>query len=115
MKQIVAISLTIAIASSLGCSSKPIPQCAKQPDSSKLSSAELAALKDALARFGERCKRQETQCEINLTHNTKDQILVSVASVYPHQESGQCLQAPGDQDLAVYSSAGEFIETVMSL
>ena len=92
-----------------------MPDCSKRPDPSKLTGAERTALEDSLARFGGRCKRQETQCAISLTHNKAGEILISVASVYPHQDSGQCLQAPGDLDLAVYSQTGDFVRTVMAL
>ena len=110
MRVHIAIILLIGLLGLASCSSsKPVPHCPKRPDLNKLTVPERIALEDSLARFGGRCNRQETTCEISVTHNKKGQILLSVASVYTHQESGQCLQAPGEMDLAVYSQVGTFI------
>lgn len=107
----------IAIFVSLwGCSnSKPILNCAGRPDSAKLVPAERVALADALSRYGKRCERKDWQCEISLIRNSRHEIVVTVASVYPHRDSGHCVQAPGEQDLAVYNSDGTFVREVMSL
>jgi len=98
-----------------GCSSKVAPNCGKQPDTLKLDSTERLALADALVRFGERCKRQDYQCDISLMRNSKKEILVTIASVRPDKDSGHCLRAHGAQDLATYRPDGIFIERVMSL
>lgn len=81
----------------------------------RLDHSERAALDDSLARYGERCKRQDSQCEISLIRSSTGEILVTVASIYPQSETGRCAQRIGDQDLAVYSSDGFFIRRVMSL
>jgi len=116
MRDLLALVLIVGLIGSGGCSSsKPILDCSKRPDPGKLDNAERAALGDSLARYGERCRRPDTQCEISLIRNTRGEILVTVASIHPHRDSGQCLQIPGDQDLAVYSPDGAFIRRVMSL
>jgi hypothetical protein len=116
MKNSIAIALIFGFVGLSGCSSsKPTPECFKQPDRKNLSGAERAALDDARSRFGQRCRSDESQCEIQLTRNKDNEILVSVATVFPIQENGSCAQRLGDQDLAVYSSSGEFIRTVMTL
>ena len=99
-----------------GCSyMKAAPECSKQPDLAKLAPAERSAPKDASTRYAARCKRQDYQCEISLAKNDNGEILVTVASVYPDRASGNCVPAPGDQDLAVYSPTGDFVRSVMAL
>ena len=116
MRDFIASSLVLLLASSVGCSyTAPAPDCSKRPDQGKLDPSERAALTDALARYGQRCKRDKYQCDVSLTRNGNREILVTVASVYPDRSSGHCVQAPGDQDLAVYSPDGAFIRAVMSL
>lgn len=116
MRDFLVLALVVVLASSGGCSySQVAPACSKRPDPRKLDSAEQTALADALSRYGGRCKRQNWQCDVSLTRNDRGDILVTVASVYPDKGSGQCLQAPGDQDLAAYSHDGTFIRRVMSL
>lgn len=104
-----------ALASLTGCSAKVTPDCSKQPELGTLATAEKAALADALSRYGNRCERKDYQCDISLVRNSRNEILLTIASVYPHRGSGQCLQAPGDQDLLVYNPDGAFVERVMSL
>lgn len=115
MGNIMALTFAIALSSLVGCSFKTPPDCSKQPDLSELDAAERTALNDALARYGGRCKRQDFQCDISLSRNNKDGILVTIASVYPDKGSGQCWRAPGDQDLVAYTRDGAFIRRVMSL
>lgn len=115
MENFLALTIVIALSSLMGCSPKVTPDCSQQPDLSKLSAAEHTALNDALARYGGRCKRQDFQCDISLVRNGRDEIVVTIASVYPDRGSGHCVQAPGDQDLAAYRPDGTFIRRVMSL
>ena len=97
------------------CTASDAPVCAKQPDPSSLTPAEQLAFSDAKSRYGKRCDDAPRVCEIRLAKNARGEILVTVASIYPDRESGQCLQAPGDQDLAVYTSDGTFKEWSLSL
>lgn len=115
MENFLAFTFAIALSSLVGCSAKTPPDCSKQPNLNKLDTAERTALNDALARYGGRCKRQDFQCDISLARNNRDGILVTIASVYPDKDSGQCWQAPGDQDLVTYTRDGAFIRKVMSL
>ena len=110
-----AITLALGIASSIGCApSKPVLNCANWPDVNKLNAAQLLAYNDALARFGERCKRRDdSQCDITVKQNKNGNIYVSVSNVSPH-ESGQCLQSLGSGDMAAYSKSGEYIETLQN-
>ena len=108
-----SICITILLA---GCTfMRAAPECSKTPNPVNLNPVEKSALKDASARYALRCKRRDYQCEISLVRNEKGEILVSVASVYPDRASGNCVQAPGDLDLAVYNTAGAFVRTVMAL
>lgn len=110
------VFLIILVGALGACSlSKAPPNCSKHPELSKLDTAERIALADAMVRYGDRCQRQRTMCDVSLTKNSRGEILVTVASVYPDQDSGHCLQAPGDQDVAVYTTAGVFMRQIMSL
>ena len=115
MRVLLALALVVVLTSLGGCSAKVAPNCSKEPDPDKLDAAEKTALADALSRYGERCKRQEYQCDISLIRNSRNDIVVTIASVYPDSDSGHCLQAPGDQDLVAYRPDGTFIRRVMSL
>ena len=116
MRSCLAVAAFLALFGLGGCSySKPAPNCSKRPDLDKLAPAERLAIKDAMSRYSARCNRQDWQCDVSLVRNSKSEILVTVASVYPHRDSGHCVQAFGDQDLAVYSADGKFIRQVMSL
>jgi hypothetical protein len=116
MKICLAVAALVALFSLAGCSyAEPAPECSKRPDLAKLNPSERLALKDALVRYAARCNRQDYQCDVSLTRNSQKEILVTVASVYPHRASGHCVQAFGDRDLGVYSPAGTFIRRVMSL
>ena len=97
------------------CSGLEAPICAKQPDSISLEPAERLALADAMIRYGKRCDDSPRECAIKVAKNPRGEILVTIASIYPDRSSGQCLQAPGDQDLAVYTSDGAFKELALSL
>lgn len=113
MKELLVPSMTLWLSVLIGCSSStPAPECAEQPDPTKLSPAERAALDDSLARYGWRCKQQETQCQVRIVHTGAGDIVVTVASVFPHKESGQCVQAIGDEDLGVYGKDGAFVRAV---
>lgn len=97
------------------CSGLEAPTCAKQPDASSLEPAERLALADAMIRYGNRCDDAPRECAVTVGKNPRGEILVKIASIYPDRSSGQCLQAPGDQDLAVYTSDGAFKELALSL
>ena len=97
------------------CSGLEAPACARQPDASSLEPAERLALADAMIRYGNRCDESPRECAVTVAKNSRGEILVKIASIYPDRSSGQCLQAPGDQDLAVYTSDGAFKELVLSL
>lgn len=107
--------MLVSALGSCSLSNKAPPNCSKHPELSKLDTAERAALADAMVRYGDRCQRQRTTCDVSLTRNNRGEILVTVASVYPDQDSGHCLQAPGDQDVVVYTTAGAFMRQIMSL
>jgi hypothetical protein len=116
MRIFLVVPALLGLFSLAGCSyATPAPECSKRPDLSKLDPAERLALKDALLRYAARCNRQDYQCDVSLIRNSQKEILVTVASVYPHRASGHCVPAFGDQDLGVYSPAGTFIRRVMSL
>jgi len=98
-----------------GCSSKVTPNCNRQPDPTNLDSGEQAALADAMRRYGGRCEQELWQCDISVARTRAGEILVTVGSVYPDADSGHCLRAPGDQDLAVYTLDGHFVREVLTL
>lgn len=108
-------AMLVASALLCACSAKIAPDCARQPETAKLDGAEKAALADALARYAERCRLQDRQCDISLARNGRKDIVVTITSTYPDKDGGRCLQAPGDQELAVYRPDGTFIRRVMSL
>ena len=108
--------IPLALLSALSaCSGLEAPRCAKQPDPSLLEPAEQLALADAMSRYGKRCDDSPRVCAVKLAKNSRGEILVTIASILPDRSSGQCLQAPGDQDLAVYTSDGAFKELALSL
>ncbi len=115
MRDLLALASFVVLAGLSGCSTKVAPNCSKQPEQNRLDAVEKAALADALARYGSRCERKDYQCDISLIRNSRKDILVTIASVYPEIDSGHCLQAPGDQDLVAYRPDGTFIRRVMSL
>ena len=115
MKALLALASFVALAGLCGCSTREAPNCSKQPAADQLDAAEKAALADAMARYGGRCERKDYQCDISLIRNSRRDIVVTIASVYPDRDNGRCLQAPGDQDLVAYRPDGTFISRVMSL
>lgn len=109
-------SLLLLVVLLNGCSKlKPLPQCAQQPDKSKLSSVETLALSHAIANFGQACNIGDIPCDISLFRNKQNDILVTVAFVHPDRETGECYQAPGAENVALYNSNGVFIRTIISL
>ena len=113
MRHLLSLFALLSVLSA--CSGLDAPVCAKQPDTSSLEPAERVALADAMIRYGERCNDSPRECAVKVAKNPRGEILVTIASIYPDRSSGQCLQAPGDQDLAVYTSDGAFKELVQSL
>lgn len=110
------VVLAISIAACLvGCTPKAALNCVGKIEAERLNSSERAALADALARYGDRCRRPHHQCRVSLARSNHHDILVTVASVYPDPDSRQCLQAPGDQDVAVYRADGTFSHKSLSL
>nr|CAP48060.1 putative integron gene cassette protein [uncultured bacterium] len=115
MKTVRAITLALGIASSFGCApSRPVLNCSHTPNVTKLTAGQLLAYNDAVARYGERCKRRDdSQCDITVKQHKNGTIYVSVSNVYP-DESGQCLQSLGSGDIAAYSESGEYIEKLQN-
>ncbi len=111
-----AVVLTISIAACLVCCiPKATLNCAGKIEAEHLDEPEKAALADALARYSDRCRRPHHHCRVSLARSNHHDILVTVASVYPAPDRRQCLQAPGDQDVAVYGADGRFSHTSLSL
>ncbi|MBD9480573.1 hypothetical protein [Pseudoxanthomonas sp. PXM02] len=99
----------------IGCGPpKPLPACGSRPNENTLSTAEKAALADALARYGGRCEG-EHQCGISLRHNKDGHISVLVNSVYADRKTGKCLYRIGAQNLTEYSADGQFIQEHLML
>ena len=109
---LVALMVLVTVAA---CSQRSPAICQAMPDPEQLGEAERRALADAMTRFGERCKRADSACEVRIRRNGKEEILVAIATVYIDEATGNCGQIPGDLDLSAYSAQGKFISREMSL
>lgn len=109
------LPVALVLIALIGCGPpKPFPDCGSRPNKETLSTAEKAALADALARYGGRCEG-EHQCGISLRHNKDGHITVRVNSIYADRKSGKCLYRIGAQNLTEYSADGQFIQEHLML
>ena len=109
------LPVALVLIALIGCDPpKPFPNCGSRPNEETLSTAEKAALADALARYGGRCEG-EHQCGISLRHNKEGHITVRVNNIYADRKSGKCLYRIGAQNLTEYSADGQFIQQHLML